>query len=659
MSPEEINDQHPLLRGLNSVQQEAVTRTEGPLMIIAGAGSGKTRVITHRIAWLITEKQVHPWRIFAATFTNKAAKEMRYRVLQLCQSADAKKLAIGTFHAQCAAILRRESDSAGLTPQYTICDSSDQIALLRNCVDELGFDKKHLTPGSAQEIISLAKMKLLEGQEAYDFIEARRGEQYARVYERYQQHLRKSDAVDFDDLLLLVVKIWQDNPAILEHYQSRYQYILVDEYQDTNLAQFEIVRLLAGKHHNLCVVGDEDQSIYSWRGAEITNLLEFQERFPDAFIIRLEQNYRSTGSILEASHAVISRNTQRLGKRLWTDGAKGDPIIVLEGANETDEARRIAEQIARLRYSGTPLDEMAIFYRVNALSRVYEDALRQAQIPYRVVGGIRFYDRKEIKDLIAYLQVIVNPGNLIALLRIINEPKRSLGDTAVSKLVGYAHDNNSSVFEVLLDPTLLAAAGLKGKTANSASTFANMIAQWRYKAEKVTPRELVESILAQTGYKEAMGDPKAIETAGRLENIDEFLNALDEFHEQMPEAALFDYLELIALRGADEGEVGGTGSVSLMTIHNAKGLEFDVVFIAALEKDIFPNARAVREQNHNEEERRLFYVALTRAKKRAYLCNAWARRLYGHTEPAYPSIFLNEIPRDMRISLKEAMDRED
>ena len=280
MSPEEINDQHHLLRGLNPVQREAVTRTDGPLMIIAGAGSGKTRVITHRIAWLITEKQVHPWRIFAATFTNKAAKEMRYRVLQLCQSEDAKKLSIGTFHAQCAGILRRESESAGLTPQYTICDSADQIALLRNCVDELGFDKKHLTPGSAQEIISLAKMKLLEGQEAYDFIEARRGEQYARVYERYQQHLRKSDAVDFDDLLLLVVKIWQDNPAILEHYQSRYQYLLVDEYQDTNMAQFEIVRLLAGKHRNLCVVGDEDQSIYSWRGAEITNLLEFQERFP-------------------------------------------------------------------------------------------------------------------------------------------------------------------------------------------------------------------------------------------------------------------------------------------------------------------------------------------------------------------------------------------
>ena len=331
---------------------------------------------------------------------------------------------------------------------------------------------------------------------------------------------------------------------------------------------------------------------------------------------------------------------------------------MIEGANETDEARRIAQQITSLRYSGTPLDEIAIFYRVNALSRVYEDALRQAQIPYRVIGGIRFYDRKEIKDLIAYLQVIVNPGNLIALLRVINEPKRSLGDTAVSKLVGYAHDNNRSVFELLLDPALLSAAGLKGKTANSASTFANLIAQWRLAADKITPRELVEDILLKTAYKEAMGDPKSIETAGRLENINEFLNALDEFQEHMPEASLFDYLELIALRGADESQVGGNGSVSLMTVHNAKGLEFDVVFIAALEKDIFPNARAVREQNHNEEERRLFYVALTRAKKRAYLCNAWTRRLYGHTEPAYPSIFLNEIPRDMRITLKEAMDLE-
>jgi len=649
--PDPVSDS-ALLTSLNPPQRDAVTRTEGPLLVIAGAGSGKTRVITHRIAYLIAENGVAPWEIFAATFTNKAAREMKSRVARLCTAHDTVQLSIATFHSQCAGILRKEGPAVGLSPHYTICDDTDQIALLRSCIEELGLDKNTLKPADVQAVISLAKMRLLEDAEAEKHILSLRSSQYADVYRLYQKRLRESDAADFDDLLLLGVKLWRENPVILEAYRRRYRYVLVDEYQDTNLAQFELVRLLAGQHHNLCVVGDEDQSIYSWRGAEITNLLDFQKHFPDARVIRLEQNYRSTKNILDAAHAVIVHNTQRLGKDLWTEKERGDPIVVIEGSTETAEARKIVEQILDLREGGLSLEEIALFYRTNALSRIYEEALREANVPYRVIGGVRFYDRKEIKDLLAYMQVIVNPGNQIALMRVINAPRRGIGKSALSNLVNYAREQNLAVFEVLLDREKLRMAGLKGKAAEGAAGFADLVVQWTAISTRISLRALAEDILKKTGYIESLGDPKSLEVLSRVENIQEFLGALDEFQEQRPQADLADYLETIALRGADEADKAD--GVSLMTVHNAKGLEFDVVFVVALEKDIFPNARAVREQMHNEEERRLFYVALTRARKRVYLTNAYVRRLYGRTENAYPSIFLGEIPKQLRARLEKA-----
>jgi DNA helicase-2/ATP-dependent DNA helicase PcrA len=642
------------------MQREAVETTEGPLLVIAGAGSGKTRVITHRIAHLIRDKDVAPWQIFAATFTNKAAREMKNRVAQICGAADTVRLSIATFHSQCAVILRREASSVGLTDRFAICDDTDQVALLRRCIEELGMDKKAIKPRDPQEMISLAKMRLLEGDEAYEFIKERRDKKYADIYELYQRRLRESDAVDFDDLLLLVVKLWRENPAILANYQSRYRYILVDEYQDTNLAQFELVRLLAEGHHNLCVVGDEDQSIYSWRGAEITNLLEFQKRFPEAKIIRLEQNYRSTGNILAAAHGVIERNTQRLGKKLWTEDEKGDPVVVIEAGSESDEAFEVARQIKTLKRQGVPLSEIAIFYRVNALSRVYEEGLRQAKIPYRVIGGVRFYDRAEIKDLLAYLQLIDNPFNVMALARIINKPKRGIGDAALSKLVHYAREHDEPIFQTMLGLDRLKAAGLTGKTAGAALDFGMAIHAWAQKVhdeKSLSLRGLVEEILKKTEYEAALGDPKSLDVMSRLENIREFLGALEQYQEMERDANLHDYLEMIALRAADEEENGSgdpaEGSVSLMTVHNAKGLEFDVVFIVALERELFPNARAVNEQQHYEEERRLFYVALTRARRRVYCSHAERRFLYGQTKEALKSRFLNEIPEERRQRLKD------
>ncbi|HUT23726.1 MAG TPA: UvrD-helicase domain-containing protein [Sumerlaeia bacterium] len=640
----------PLLQSLNPPQREAVTTTEGPVLVIAGAGSGKTRVITHRIAYLISEKGVPPWQIFAATFTNKAAREMKGRVARLCRPGEAERLAMGTFHSHCARFLRQEAVATGLTPRYTICDEKDQIAVLRDCITALGFNPKHMAPHDLQELISLAKMRLLEDDEAREFVSSLREPHYAEVYDLYQKRLRESDAVDFDDLLALIVRLWRKHPKLLKSYQRRFRYILVDEYQDTNLAQFEIVRLLAGEHRNLCVVGDEDQSIYSWRGAEITNLLEFEKSFPGTAIIRLEQNYRSTGNILDAAGAVIEHNAQRLGKTLWTESQAGDPVVVIDAESEWDEARRIADQILFLHGQGLPLDEIAVFYRANALSRVYEDALREAGIPYRVVGGLRFYDRAEIKDLLAYLQVIANPGNTIALLRIVNKPRRGIGNVAVSRMASYAEEKQKALFEIMLDSEELAAAGLKGKAAKAAAELAGFFVEWTAAAETLSLRALVEKILSSVQYEESLGDPRAIDVLSRLENIKEFVGSLDQFEEEQLGASLADYLEAIALKGADEENEDVQG-VSLMTVHNAKGLEFDVVFVVALEKNIFPNARALREQGNVEEERRLFYVALTRARKRAYLSHAFQRRLYGQMETPVPSVFLYEIPEELRVDL--------
>lgn len=644
----------PLLERLNPPQRAAVTTTDGPLLVISGAGTGKTRVVTHRIAYLIEEKKIAPWRIFASTFTNKAAREMAGRIDHLCRTSDTARLPIATFHSHCARILRSESKAAGLTPRYSICDETDQAAVVRDCLRELGHDPKLMTVGDLLSVISLAKMKLLEGDSAEVYIESLRSAEYAEVYRLYQHRLRSSDAVDFDDLLLLVVKIWREDADILRIYQDRYPYIMVDEYQDTNMAQFEFLRLLSAKYRNLCVVGDEDQSIYSWRGAEITNLLEFQRHFPEAQIIRLEQNYRSTGSILAAADAVIARNQQRLGKTLWTESEQGDPIVVLDALSDRDEARIIANEMLRLYQQGIALQEIALFYRINALSRLYEDALRELNLPYRVIGGVRFYDRAEIKDILSYLQVVENPNNTLSLLRIINRPRRGLGDTALSKILAYADAQKITVFEVLIDSEKLAAAGIKGKTARGALDLGERLLEWAGRKAKWPLKKLVADILSKTDYEASLGDPRSIEVLARLENIKEFQNAIAEYQDQQPEAALAGFLESIALRSVDKEEGADNRGISLMTVHNAKGLEFDVVFVAALEDEVFPNARAVREQGSVEEERRLFYVAMTRGRKRVYLSFANMRKLYNQAVWPTPSAFIHEIPQSMRVAYEEA-----
>ena len=643
---------HPLLRDLNPQQREAVTTTDGPVLVIAGAGSGKTRVVTHRIAWLISEKKVAPWEIFAATFTNKAAREMKNRVAHLCGATDTIRLAIGTFHSLCARILRKEAPAAGLTMRYSICDETDQSALVRDILRGLGHDPKLISPSDTLEAISLAKMRLLEGDDAANFIESIRSPEQAEVYRLYQKRLREGDAVDFDDLILLVVRIWQDHPEILRSYQERYRYALVDEYQDTNFSQFELMRLLTEAHRNICVVGDEDQSIYSWRGAEIKNLLDFQEVFSGAVIIRLEQNYRSTGNILDAADALIVRNTQRLGKTLWTESEKGDPLVVIDAMSDHDEAEMIAYEIRRLGQGGLPFEKISLFYRINALSRIYEEALRTENIPYHVVGGVRFYDRAEIKDILAYLQVIDNPSNTLALMRIINRPKRGLGPTAISKILAHADKERMPFFQVLTSPEQLTAAGLKGKTAESASKLGKSLIDWTRAAAALPLRQLAKRILDETQYEASLGNPRSIEVISRLENIREFVGSLSEFQEQQPRSTLRDYLENIVLRSVEKEET--QGGVSLMTMHNAKGLEFDVVFVPALEDDIFPNARAVREQGNLEEERRLFYVAITRARKRVYLSYCHTRRLYGQPTWPTPSVFLFEIPAHLRVNYEDA-----
>ncbi|MBN1868562.1 UvrD-helicase domain-containing protein [Candidatus Sumerlaeota bacterium] len=645
---------HPeLLQDLNPPQREAVTTTEGPLLVIAGAGSGKTRVITHRIAWLVAELGVAPDRILGTTFTNKAAREMKARVARLCRAAETVRLPLATFHSHCARILRADSSFAGLTARFTICDETDQTAVMRDCIKTLGCDPKTLDARGVLDAVSLAKMKMLDGDEARDFLSRAREDVYADLYTLYERRLRENDAVDFDDLLLKVVEMWQDRPSILARYREQYLYLLVDEYQDTNEVQFEWLRLLSAERGNLCVVGDEDQSIYSWRGARIDNLLEFQNFFPKAKTIRLEQNYRSTRRILEAASGVIARNTQRLGKTLWSDGEEGDPILEIDAQSEFEEARRIVDEILYLYRNGLPLEEIAVFYRINSLSRIYEDALREADIPYRVVGGLRFYDRAEIKDLLAYLHVVANPNNALALLRVINKPRRGIGSAALSKIVNFADENRLALIEAIGDSAHLTAARVKGKAAEGALELAAMVEKWRKSAaQKLRLKRLVKAILDDTGYEASLGDPRSIDAMSRIENIREFVGSLDDFQKQDPDADLGDYLESIALKSAEEKEDAGSG-VSLMTVHNAKGLEFDVVFVVAVEKDLFPNARAVREQGDSEEERRLFYVALTRARRRVYLSHTSSRRLWGETQWPRPSVFLSEIPRPLLTSIDE------
>lgn len=635
--------EHPILKDLNPEQREAVTHGAGPLLVIAGAGSGKTRVITHRIAWLVRELEVPAWQIFAATFTNKAAREMRDRVYRLLGPVGQARLSVSTFHSLCARLLRREGQKIGLSPRFSILDDTDQKGIVRACIERLEIDPKSLTPEQALDRIGQAKIRMLTPDQSADLFAGGRQAEYMAVYAAYEKMLADNDAVDFDDLLLRMVRLFESDAETLAHYQDRYRHLLVDEYQDTNLVQFRFIQLLAGERRNLCVVGDEDQSIYSWRGAEISNLLEFPKRYPNARIVRLERNYRSTPTILEIADAVIAHNSQRLGKRLWTEGDAGQPAVVFGASSSHSEARFVAQEIEKLRYAeGFSYNDIGVFYRVNALSRTIEDELRARGIAYRVIGGIRFYDRMEIKDMLAYLTVVENPMASLFLARIMNRPRRGVGDKSLRKLQDYAGKHNLPLFAAMNDPQALGA--LPKKAANSLAALHELFLKWREKADRIPLSALAEMILEDTDYIASFGDADSIEAVTRTENVNELVGAIQEYEKNASAPSLQDYLETVALTASADDEEPDEPSVSLMTMHSAKGLEFRAVFIIGLEEALFPSPRALSDQGNAEEERRLFYVGITRAKERLYATHARTRLMYGRQDWTTPSIFLHELP---------------
>jgi DNA helicase-2/ATP-dependent DNA helicase PcrA len=641
-----------LLAGLNPVQAEAVAHGGGPLLIVAGAGSGKTRVLTHRIAWLIAEEGISPFEILAITFTNKAAQEMRERVEALVGPV-ARRMWVSTFHSACVRILRRDAPRLGYRSNFTIYDQADAVRLTGYVIRDLGLDPKRFPPRGIHALISTAKNELIDFETYSSRARTIMERRVADVYREYQQRLLAANAMDFDDLLLVAVNLLQACPDVLEHYRERFRHVLVDEYQDTNRAQNELVLLLAGGHHRVSVVGDSDQSVYGWRGADIRNILEFEEAFPDATVVVLEQNYRSTQTILDAANAVIANNATRRPKALWTEQGPGELVMCYHAEDEHDEGRWLADEVRRLHAGGGQLrrpaqgqsesqpdsfgwGEIAVFYRTNAQSRAIEEELVRRDIPYQVVGGTRFYDRAEIKDLLAYLRAIANPADEVSLKRIINVPKRGVGDTSVARMDRYARERNLPFADVVADGE---AAGVTGKALAGLAALNDLLAVLR--AERIDgtgPARLLEAVLERTGYLEQLLEEHTIEAAGRLENIDELVGAAHEADD------LDSFLEQVSLV-ADADEVEGDASrVTLMTLHTAKGLEYPVVFIVGLEDGVFPHLRSLGEPAEMEEERRLAYVGITRARERLYLSYAWCRNLWGQTQYNPPSRFLKEIP---------------
>ncbi|MCY0876899.1 MAG: DNA helicase PcrA [Firmicutes bacterium] len=630
-----------LLSGLNPPQQEAVLATQGPLLIIAGAGSGKTSVLTRRIAHLIARQGVAPWSILAITFTNKAAKEMRERVEQLV-GAGASDIWVATFHAMCVRILRKDIEKLGYAKAFTILDAIDQLSAVRRCCDELNLDAKRYEPRAMQSAISNHKNELRDATR----VQANAGNPYeqvvARVYKRYQEMLRAQNSLDFDDLIMLTVRLLETDAETLTFYQNKFRYIHVDEYQDTNHSQYRLVQLLANSHRNLCVVGDSDQSIYRWRGADITNILSFERDYPEATVIKLEQNYRSTKKILEVANAVIANNAGRPQKVLWTDNADGDQIRLYRGFDEHDEARFIADEVFRKKADGTlTYNDCAVLYRTNAQSRVIEEVCLKAGIPYRVFGGIKFYDRKEIKDMMSYLRLIANPADDIAFSRVVNVPKRGLGDGTISRLEEYARDNGLSLLAAVKEAQHI---GLAQRFVEGLESFATLIHQFAAQQAFLTIAELLEQVILRSGYREMLARERSIEAQSRQENVDELLTVAQEFEKRNPDAGLIDFLTDVALV-ADADQEGGTGDgLTLMTLHSAKGLEFPVVFLVGLEEGIFPHTRALNEPDELEEERRLCYVGITRARRQLYMSCALQRTIYGNTRTNQASRFLMEIP---------------
>lgn len=639
-----------ILEGLNDKQYEAVVNYEGPSLIIAGAGSGKTKVLTHKIAYLMQEKGIKPWNILAITFTNKAANEMKERVEKLVGEV-ARDMWIGTFHSICVRILRRYIDRIGFESSFIIFDTSDQRTMIKNCLKDLNIDDKMFTDRVVASEISNAKNEMLE-PDAYlarangDF----RKEKIASVYTLYQKRLKENNAIDFDDIINFTIKILTENPDVLEYYTEKFQYVLVDEYQDTNKAQFMLVSLLASRYGNITVVGDNDQGIYSFRGADISNILNFERDFPGTKIIKLEQNYRCTGNILNAANAVIKNNEVKYDKKLWTENEKGNLPIVYKAEDEYDEARYLVEQINHLkREEYYNYSDFAVLYRMNTQSRAIEEILVREDIPYKIIGGLKFYERKEIKDIIAYLRLIFNPNDNLSLMRIINEPKRGIGKTSLEQVQKIAEENSKSLYEVIKDA---ASYGLNRVFVNSRE-FIETIEELRGLVGQVEISELIKETLNKTGYTKALELENSIEAENRIENLEEFLTVAIEFEEQSAENSLAEFLESITLSSDIDNLEEDADCVTLMTLHSAKGLEFPVVFLVGMEEGIFPGYKSIGEPKELEEERRLCYVGITRAKSNLYFTCAKHRTIFGSTSYNAMSRFIEEIPEEYLEGLEE------
>lgn len=642
---------NPLIIGMNDKQAEAVQTTDGPLLIMAGAGSGKTRVLTHRIAYLIDEKYVNPWNILAITFTNKAAREMRERAIALNPAT--QDTLIATFHSMCVRILRREADYIGYNRNFTIVDPGEQRTLMKRIIKQLNLDTKKWNERSILGTISNAKNDLLD-EIAY---EKQAGDMYTQViakcYKAYQEELRRSESMDFDDLIMMTLRLFDQNKDVLAYYQQRYQYIHVDEYQDTNHAQYQLVKLLASRFKNICVVGDADQSIYGWRGADMQNILDFEKDYPQAKVVLLEENYRSTKKILQAANNVINHNKNRRPKKLWTQNDEGEQIVYHRANNEQEEAVFVASTIDNIvREQGKNFKDFAVLYRTNAQSRTIEEALLKSNIPYTMVGGTKFYSRKEIRDVIAYLNILANTSDNISFERIVNEPKRGVGPGTLEKIRSFAYEQNMSLLDsssnVMISP-------LKGKAAQAVWDLANLILTLRSKLDSLTVTEITENLLDKTGYLEALQVQNTLESQARIENIEEFLSVTKNFDDN-PEITvegetgldrLSRFLNDLALIADTDDSATETAEVTLMTLHAAKGLEFPVVFLIGMEEGVFPLSRAIEDADELEEERRLAYVGITRAEQILFLTNANTRTLFGKTSYNRPTRFIREIDDEL------------
>ena len=659
------------LNSLNEVQKQAVLLTDGPVMILAGAGSGKTKTLVTRISYLLDDKNISPHQLLALTFSNKAAKEMRERIAHEVSGIDIGALQITTFHAFCARLLRSEANYLGLSRNFTIYDESESKAIVKALLERRGISTKEINPFEILNYIDGLKNNGYYSTRVMEDGGADPNDEYYAYFEEYESELHRANAIDFGGLITAVIALFEKFPEVLNRYQNRFHYVLVDEYQDTNRAQFELIKMLCGKRKNICVVGDEDQSIYSWRGADIRNILDFEKIFPDVKVLKLEQNYRSSKTIIEAASCVIEKNTMRKGKHMWTQNPEGDVIEIVECFNDKEEAEFVAKECNQLYRDGVSFKEMAVFYRSNAQARLIEDSLRKYKLLYRVVGGVKFYERKEIKDMLSYLRLIINSKDSLALSRIINVPARGVGATSLRKLEVEAVNANTSLWDIIEkivgNSHEYTQIKLSAKIKSSLSEFVTLVSELKVMNDnKVSPATIYEKVLHESGYYAFLKANKDYETLARLENLDELLNAITQFEETVELPTLEGFLETITLDSNsdfDEDAKENNGEISLMTVHGAKGLEFTHAFVVGAEENVFPSYRSMESgENSMEEERRLFYVAMTRAMVKLYICFAQGRMLFGQVKFNGPSRFIDEIPEKLFTWKKlsgSSSDRED